>query len=99
VARSDRGQGVEMLADEQFWAALFDALTVQMPMAVLALFVGGITVLALYGWTESVTLPAIILALFGGIIILYLPPAAALIATLAVVGVFAAVLAAIYGGR
>ena len=97
MTRDDRGEYIEFWAEEELWDGLFETLTMQMPEAVLTMFIGGVTVIALYSWTESVTLPAVVLALFGGIVIALAPAPVAIILTIAVTIVVGLVLYAIYG--
>lgn len=94
--RDDRGEYIHYFIEEQFWDGIFEPLFAIMPRSIFALFVGGMMLLSIYSYTESLTVPGIVLALFGGVIIMALPPAAATIATLVVVVVFALALWAIF---
>ena len=90
---------IDYWIEEDFWSGLWEPLFEIAGQSVLALFLGGMVLMALYSWTESYIPPAVVAALFGGILIIALPPVAARIVTIAVALAVATVLYAVWRGR
>ena len=88
---------IDYWAEGEFWDGLFRPISDTMGTGVFALFVGTVLVLALYGWTETMMMPAIVLALFGGILIAAAPAEAAIIGTLMVVVAVSIAILSIWG--
>lgn len=87
----------EYWGELRFWDGIFQPIDDTMGIVVFALFVGSFLSLSLYSWTETIMTPAIILALFGGLLIGYAPPQAAIVGTLMVVVALSIALLSIWG--
>lgn len=75
----DRERWIELWEEGPTAEAIFEPVYHVIPEAAFALIVCTVTILSLHSWTESIMLPAIILSLFGGSMILAAPAPAAYI--------------------
>ncbi|MCU4926927.1 hypothetical protein OB905_13210 [Halobacteria archaeon AArc-dxtr1] len=94
--RGDR-EWYRYLGEGEFWDALFQPHIDTVGTAGLAMLIGVPLILSLYAWTGTFLIPAIILALFGGIMIMAAPPQLAIIGTLMVVTAVTISLLSVWG--
>lgn len=88
---------IDMWSALDFLDAILSPFTDAMGMAPFTLVIGTVLTLSLYAWSGTFLMPAIVLALFGGLMIAAAPPQAAFIGTMMVVCAITMALLAIRG--